>query len=118
MINDLQTVFEVVSGARQSKERSNMDNGGRAKPLVRVMLSLIASSSLILLCSVRSFIHSHRMFNRQKMTAREPMKHMERMTVITVKPYVEHVVGYIITQMNSGLGATSAKGGTMASVSR
>jgi hypothetical protein len=35
MINELQTVFEVVSGARQqqSKERSSMDNGGRAKPV-------------------------------------------------------------------------------------
>ncbi|WVZ72382.1 hypothetical protein U9M48_020851 [Paspalum notatum var. saurae] len=38
MINELQTVFEVVSGARQqqSKERSSMDNGGRAKPSVKV----------------------------------------------------------------------------------
>jgi len=38
MINELQTVFEVVSGARQqqSKERSSMDNGGRAKPSVKI----------------------------------------------------------------------------------
>lgn len=38
MINELQTVFEVVSGARQqqSKERSSMDNGGRARPSVKV----------------------------------------------------------------------------------
>uniref|UniRef100_K3XN96 PHD finger protein ALFIN-LIKE n=2 Tax=Setaria TaxID=4554 RepID=K3XN96_SETIT len=35
MINELPTVFEVVSGARQSKERSSMDNGGRAKPSVK-----------------------------------------------------------------------------------
>lgn len=37
MINELQTVFEVVSGVRQqSKERSSMDNGGRSKPSVKV----------------------------------------------------------------------------------
>jgi hypothetical protein len=44
-------------------------------------------------------------------------KHMEKMTVITVKPFVEPVVGYTV-RMSSGLGATYARGGTMASVSR
>uniref|UniRef100_A0A0A8Z5L5 Uncharacterized protein n=1 Tax=Arundo donax TaxID=35708 RepID=A0A0A8Z5L5_ARUDO len=36
MINDLQTVFDVVSGASQSKQRSSMDNGGRAKPAIKI----------------------------------------------------------------------------------
>lgn len=51
MINELQTVFEVVSGARQqqSKERSSMDNGGRSKPVkvkryLLLMLPLFTST--------------------------------------------------------------------------
>ncbi|TVU21731.1 hypothetical protein EJB05_31388, partial [Eragrostis curvula] len=35
MLKDLQTVSEVVSGVRQSKERSSMDNGVRTKPSVK-----------------------------------------------------------------------------------
>jgi hypothetical protein len=57
------------------------------------------------------------MVNRQTIMVREPMKRMERMTVITVKPYAGHVVGYI-TLMNFGSGATSVKSGTTASASR
>jgi uncharacterized membrane protein YgcG len=114
MINDLQTILEVVSGARQSKERSSMDNGGRAKPLVKVKLSLPVLFSCILVCS---YTYNYRMVNRQTIMVREPMKRMERMTVITVKPYAGHVVGYI-TLMNFGSGATSVKSGTTASASR
>jgi hypothetical protein len=40
-----------------------------------------------------------------------------KMTVITVKPYVEPVVGYT-TPMSFGSGVTCASDGTMASVSR
>jgi hypothetical protein len=50
MINELQTVFEVVSGARQqSKERSSMDNGVRAKPSAKV--------KNIFLCCYYSFLY-------------------------------------------------------------
>lgn len=58
MINDLPTVYEVVSDRKQAKEKSGVDSGSKSKPSTKVGSFLNASSVFFILLTKSLFSSS------------------------------------------------------------
>ena len=115
MINELPTVFEVVTDRKPAKDKSGVDSGSKSRHSTKVRYLKISIYRFYSLFLIHSLFFSDQVMGSRKTIQKQLTRGMAKTMMNTVKPSVEFVVATTV-QMSSGLHVMYARGGSMGSV--
>ncbi|KAK6943489.1 Alfin, N-terminal [Dillenia turbinata] len=116
LINDLPTVFEVVSKRKAVKDKPSADSGSKSRDSTKVRWTKPSVYILLTLVILLKLEYKDQVMDRQKAIQGWKPRVMRRMKMSMGSPV--GVVVEITVQMNSGFAATYVRGGFMESALR